>query len=618
MAQNLPRFKAVVLACTVMCVTAICVAAEKPQAGVPKGLEGIWDSARYISTDEIKPGMEAYCLTVYKGTAVEKFGMEVLSVVHDFTPGRDTILVRGTDERFIHSGPVAGCSGSPVYINGRLAGALATGWQFSKDPLYGVTPIADMLRVGSSDIDKAGGEALNSGPGPALDFSRPIDFIQVEKKILSPVSSSRGEFAGASLLPCPMIVSGMPESVTGDLDESMRPLGFMVVSGAGGGKPSDVCDIKPVPGGCLAVPLVSGDITVEVVGTITEVRDGDIYAFGHSFLGYGPVDLPMAMGEVHAVVSSVIRSFKVGTSANVIGALKADEATAVRGKIGDVARTIPLTVSVSRYNDDKPRKYNCRIADNRMLTPRLLRSVISSAGVFQGEMPPDNTVFYKGTIETEGAGTVVIDNISTGEGLVELVRDTISPLGLLMNNPYRRVRIKSINVDFKISEKDTSSAIWSVGLSNSRIKRGDSLNVEVVTESDRSQKQKYNLNFTVPENTPAGTYQLIICGGPEYEEFLRKAVPHRFVTENFDTLVGVINRILAVGRNELHCIMVLPGGGVAVEQAELPDLPATKAIVMGDSRRANTMQVFPGWIDKSVRTPTIIVDKKIMNVTVEQ
>jgi hypothetical protein len=617
MVHRFTGLKACISVFAVICGIAVGRAAAAPQAGTPKGLEGIWDPARYISTDEIKPGMEAYCLTVYKGTEVEKFGVEVLSVVRDFMPGRDAILVRGTDERFIHSGPVAGCSGSPVYINGRLAGALAMGWQFSKDPLYGVTPIADMLRAGIGGADKVGGESLDGGPALALDFSRPIDFAQVEKKILSSVPSSRGEFAGASMLPCPIVVSGMPEPVTGDLDRSMGPLGFMVVSGGGGGKPTDVCEIKPVPGGCLTVPLVSGDITIEVVGTITEVRGSDIYAFGHSFLGYGPVDLPMGVGEIHTVVSSVIRSFKVGTTVNTIGALKADESTAVRGKIGAEARTIPLTVSVSRYNDSRPKKYNCRIADNRMLTPRLLRAVVMSAGFFRGEMPPDNTVSYKGTIDTDG-GTVVFDNVSTGGGLNEAVRDTVSPLGLLMNNPYRQVRIKSINVDLDIREKDISSAIWSVGLSGSHVKRGDNLGVEVVTESVRSQKQKYNFNFTVPENTPAGMYQLIVCGGPDYEDFLRKVVPHRFSPENIDSLVGVINRILAVGRDELHCIMVLPGGGVALEQAELPELPATKAMVLGDPRRANTMQAFPGWIDKSVRTQTIIIDKKIMNVTVEQ
>ncbi len=622
-----------VLVCAVMCAVVVWGASSGLQArentapgqeragagkaAVPQGLEGVWDPARYISVDEIKPGMEAYCLTVYKGTAVEKFGLEVLSVVRDFMPGRDAILVRGTDERFIHSGPVAGCSGSPVYIDGRLAGALATGWQFSKDPLYGVTTIADMLRVGSV-ADKAGGESLNDGLGLALDFSRPIDFAQVEKKILSPVSSSRRELAGASALPSPVVVSGMPESVAGDLDESLRPLGFMVVPGAGGGKAADVCDIKPVPGACLTVPLVTGDITIDVVGTLTEVRGDDIYAFGHSFLGYGPVDLPMAMGQVHTVSSSLVRSFKVGTSLNVIGAFRADESTAVRGRIGASARMIPLTVTVSRYNDSQPRKYNCMIADNRMLTPRLLRAVVSSAGLLQGEMPPDNTVSYKGTIETEGEGTIVFDNVSTGEGLNEVVRDTMSPLGLLMNNPYRQVRIKSINVDLDIRGKDISSAVWSVGLSGSRVKRGDNLDVEVVTESVRSQKQKYNFSFTVPDNTPVGTYQLIICGGLEYEDFLRKAVPHRFAPENMDTLVEVINRILAVGRDQLHCVLVLPAAGVALEQAELPGLPATKAMVLGDARRANTMQAFPGWLDKSVRTQTITVDKKIMNVTVEQ
>ena len=107
------------------------------------------DKSRYITIDEIKPGMSAYCLTVYKGTNIEKFDLEVIDVIHNFQPGRNAILVMGTDPRFVHTGPVAGCSGSPVYINGRLAGALAFGWNFSKDPLYGVTPIAEMLRVGS-------------------------------------------------------------------------------------------------------------------------------------------------------------------------------------------------------------------------------------------------------------------------------------------------------------------------------------------------------------------------------------------------------------------------------------------------------------------------------------
>ncbi|MGA2173057.1 MAG: SpoIVB peptidase S55 domain-containing protein [Sedimentisphaerales bacterium] len=618
MAQGLAKFRACVLGCLLLGV-GLCEAAEQPKEGIPKGLDGVWDPARYIGIDEIRPGMEAYCLTVYKGTEVEKFGLEVLSVIRNFMPGRDVILVRGTDERFIHSGPVAGCSGSPVYIDGRLAGAYAYGWIFSKDPIIGVTPIAEMLVAGGPDSQQGGGVPPAGGVGLSFDFSRPLDFSQVEKKFSAALSSSRGDFAGATVLPSPLIVSGVPEAVRADLDGLLGPLGFMVVSGGGGGSAAggDVCDVKLAPGACLMVPLVTGDITFNVVGTVTEVRGDEIYGFGHAFLGYGAVDLPMATGQVHTVMSSVMRSFKIATSGSIVGALTMDNSTAVRGKVGRQARMIPLTIKVSRYNDSQPRRYNCQVVDNRTLTPMLLKEVVGGAVLMRGDLSPDNTLRYKATIELEGAKPVTFENISTGMDLAEMMRDSVSPAALLMNNPYRPVSIKSLDFDVTVSEKNVTSAIWSVGLSSGRVKRGEEVAVEVVTESFQSEKRKYQFNFVVPENTPAGTYQLMVCGGYDYEEFLRKAVPHRFVPENLDTLVGAINDILAIGRDELHCILVLPTGGVAMENAELPELPATKAMVLGDAKRAITMQAFPGWIDKSVRTGAVIIDKKIMNITVE-
>ena len=137
------------------------------------------DTSKYITIDEIKPGMKAHCLTVFEGTKIEKFPLEVLSVMRNFQPGRDAILVQGTDDRFIHTGPVAGCSGTPVYIDGRLAGALAFGWTFSKDPLYGVTPIEEMLRVGQPSQEKQNLKRAIPEPGYAFYYSKPIDFDEV-------------------------------------------------------------------------------------------------------------------------------------------------------------------------------------------------------------------------------------------------------------------------------------------------------------------------------------------------------------------------------------------------------------------------------------------------------
>ena len=278
------------------------------QAGT---LEGIWDPAKYISLDEIKPGMEAYCLTEYGLAGIEKFGLEVVDVVRDVGPGMDLIYVKGTDERFIHTGPVAGCSGSPVYIDGRLAGALAYASFYSKDPLYGATPIEEMLRVGrGTRVSRSGqraGQRLS-----VFDFTKPIDFAEIDRQFRNSFLKRSRNLSGVNPLPCPLITSGLPRGVCEQLDELVKPLGLMVVAGGSGGsnKVEDSEKVELVPGACLFIPLLSGDITMSTYGTVTEVRGDKVYGFGHSYLGYGPVDLPMATGKVHTVVSSVYRSSK--------------------------------------------------------------------------------------------------------------------------------------------------------------------------------------------------------------------------------------------------------------------------------------------------------------------
>ena len=295
------------------------------------------DKTRYITIDEVRPGMEAYCLTCYKGTEVEKFALEVLDVVRNVMPGRDAILVLGTDERFIHTGPVGGCSGSPVYIDGRLAGALAFAWLYSKDPLYGVTPIEEMLRVREDNLSKQHVGQM----GFAFDFSAPLDFAQIDRQITTSRVPKKNTRPGLTSLPCPLITSGLPAEVCDQLNALVEPFGLMAVAGLGGSRTTNTTknvwepnDVKLVPGACLVVPLVTGDIAMEVIGTVTEVEGDKVYGFGHSFLGYGPVDLPMATGQVHTVVPSVRRSFKYASAIEIVGALTTDESTAVLGQMG--------------------------------------------------------------------------------------------------------------------------------------------------------------------------------------------------------------------------------------------------------------------------------------------
>jgi hypothetical protein len=257
------------------------------------------DKDKYISVDEIKRGMDAYCLTVLAGTEPKKYPLKVVSVIHNMQPGQNRILVMGTDEAFKHIGPVQGCSGSPVYIDGRMAGALSAGWAFSTDPLYAVTPIKDMLRVGSVADSKISAVAANSS---IFDFSKPIDLTSASKRVFSSLGRSQMAAGGFTALPCPLVTSFSPE-VCQSLAVDLKGTGLVPL--AGGGSNSSADSDEYVPGGVLSIPLVSGDIAMAAVGTVTEVVGNKVYGFGHSFLGQGAVDLPMSAGMVHTVVSNM-------------------------------------------------------------------------------------------------------------------------------------------------------------------------------------------------------------------------------------------------------------------------------------------------------------------------
>ena len=575
-----------------------------------------FDETKYITIDQIRPGMEAYCLTCYKGTEIEKFGLEVLDVVRDISPGKDAILVRGTDERFIHTGPVGGCSGSPVYIDGRLAGAMSFGWIYSKDPLYGVTPIEEMLQVGKAGYSEQDAQQK----GFAFDYSAPLDFAEIDRQIRNvPLAGKKNYLNGAIALPCPLVTSGLPAGVCEQLNAEVEPFGFMVVSGIGGGADADQAeDVRLAPGASLAVPLVTGDITLAIIGTVTEVIDDKVYGFGHSLLGHGAVDLPMATGKVHTVVSSIVRSFKYASVLETVGALTTDESAAVIGQLGAEARMIPLTIKVDRYNDTEKRLYNCRVVDNRLFTPVMLRAAVSGAALMLGDLPPDHTIEYKVAIDIEGAEPVTFENVSTSLDVREMITESISSVALIMNNPYKKVGIKSIDFDINILPKNIVSHIWSVDLFDSKVKAGQTIDISIITESVLAGKKKYQYSLKIPDDLKPGKYELIISGGYGYLEFLRKAAHYKFVYHSLATLVEAMNNLLRISRDNLYCILVLPSSGVAVAKAQLPDLPPTKALVLGDAKRTLKTRPYSHWLEKSIQTNTIIIDKQTMHITVEE
>ena len=368
----------------------------------------------------------------------------------------------------------------------------------------------------------------------------------------------------------------------------------------------------------MTIPLVSGDIKIEVLGTVTEVRGDRIYAFGHSFLGYGPVNLPMAGGKVYTVVSSVMRSFKLGASSDIIGAITADESSAVSGRIGAKPKLLPLTIHVERYNDPTRRTYNCQVVYDETLTAQFVRAAIAGAALQLGPLPPDHTIEYEAAIELDDGQSIRFANTSTSMGLLEPVVEMSGALALLMNTPYQGAEIKSLEFSVRVRPENIAAHLWSVDIATPKVKPGEDIDIDVVIESFLSEKRRYRIKMTVPEDLREGKYSLLLCGNREYERFLVKTTPYRFIGDNYQTLVDALNMSLKIDRTKLYCLLVLPTGGITLFKAELPDLPGTKAVVLQSTKRPLRVQPYPHWIEKAVETGTVIGDKVIVPIVVKK
>jgi hypothetical protein len=541
--------------------------------------------------------------------------MEVLSVVRNIRPGRDAIIVVGTDERFKHLGPIRGCSGSPVYIEGRLAGALAASWSFSKDALYQVTPIEEMLQVGPISNTRP----VASGGNPAslgLDFSAPLDLADINSRLTTAYANSELRTQNSELL-----ITSLSAEVCDHVAPWFEPLGLTPI--AGGSANSELktknSELTFEPGSVLAIPLVSGDISMAVIGTATEIVDKKVFAFGHGFLGYGDVDLPMASGRVHTVASNMLISFKLATAGPIIGAIRADGATAIFGQIGAHPKLIPMRMTVDHFGaHGRVKTYDCEVAVNRIYTPLVAQTALIGAIASTGTLPPEHTVRYRAGISVDGFGPISFENVSSGRNISELANEAVGTIAMLMNNPYQRININSLDLEVEVLPQNILSNIWSVKLSDAKARPGQTVDVSVVLLSYLSEKKTHRLQFKVPEDLPPGQYDILVAGAYDYEKFLRKVSPHKFTIHDLPTLVEALRDLLSIRRDRLYLTMTLPPGGIVIQRAELGDLPQTKAILLGDAKRTTTSLPMQHWLQEDAYIGDIIIGQKTLKITVEK
>jgi hypothetical protein len=333
-----------------------------------------------IAPSEVRPGMRGYGLTVFRGTEPERFDVEVIDVLENFRPDQDLVLIKTPHPLLDHAGSVAGMSGSPIYLDDRLLGAYAYGWAFGKDPIAGVTPIANMMR----EIDRPLLHAMQPMPVAATKRRAQLGhYLGGEKRdAFFGLAQAKRRADGAQFQPAatPLLVGGMSSNVAALLRDKLSPLGLEVLEAAGGSSAKQSSGPSAyVDGGSIAVSLIRGDVQATAVGTVTHVVGKRAVAFGHPMLEIGELSLPTATSRVLHVLASERSSFKIAQALVPLGALVHDRQSAVVVDSQEPAHTIPLDLHLRGLPEGQRAHWHMEVADQRTLTGSLVLTALASA-----------------------------------------------------------------------------------------------------------------------------------------------------------------------------------------------------------------------------------------------
>jgi len=492
----------------------------------------------YISPDQLRPGMTGYGKTVFSGNKLETFKVTVLGVMHHESFDSDMILIRITSGPVVtrHWGIIAGMSGSPIYINGKLAGALAYAWSFSKEPIAGVTPIRQMaenylpgsikgLPTPLAKADFAAGATFHAKGAPLRIGNRRINLAQIS---LGNAGARSADPHTMLLTPVatPVMVSGLGSRAMKELAKLLEPHGLVPMATAGSA-PKNL-PAKIAPGSAIGVQLVGGDINMTAIGTATYVRNGRVLAMGHPFLGSGPVDLPMTNAYVHGILSSQEVSFKLASGGNIIGRWTEDRPNCVGGMQGEKATVFPGNYTIIDKARGLQKNYAVVFSRLRRLMPML--SAITTNEAVASIIPEDEgTLQADFEVTSEGLPAVHRKNIysqplAVGGGIFSLLfgsgggasspaSEIAAILHTLENNPYKMAFPKQVTLRAEWTKERRVATIEDLRARARRVKPGDKIEVEVFIQPYGKPREMRLVEVEVPRNAPPGRLQVGIAGG---------------------------------------------------------------------------------------------------------
>jgi hypothetical protein len=443
---------------------------------------------RFFPLDKVKPGMTGYGYTVFEGTKIDQFTVKVMAVMDgDYRHDRLILVKLGGHSLEQNGGLSAGMSGSPVYFQGKLAGAISYGFE-NADPLLAfITPIETML---------------NLMKNTEIAQLQPISY---HHRMLQPVP-----------LMAPVLVSGMGRRGYELVKQSLQGYGLTTVYSPGSGGMGNINDIKATirPGSAISVQMVTGDYQIAALGTLTLVDAPKFLAFGHSFTNKGTVNYLAFSAFVYQTVKSPVMSFKLGAPLKQIGRVIEDRNAGVYGKLGETPELISVTSSVKERDRNQNRKYSFSVINNEQAARELIIAGITDAIDQTIDRMGGGTANVSFTIETGEQTLVSRQNLFYGKDIaVDCLKDVKKALELIMTNEYAAVRLKSIHTEVEINNSQTTARITSLNCERTKVKAGEMFLVKAQLHTYRGVDLTIPFSIRLPERYPPGKLNLVLRSG---------------------------------------------------------------------------------------------------------
>ena len=436
-------------------------------------------AATQMGVDEIRPGMVGIGRTVFDGVHVEEFKANIIGVLENVIgTHRNLILAKLEGGPLAHTGVIAGMSGSPVYIDGKLIGAVSYALgSFSKEPIAGITPIAEMTTstTFTTDVRPVGArvkvdypltqESLTAAFRRALNWNRPFAERPNDAQFtgVSAVAGLGGSQLGTLLRPIatPLVMSGFEPDLADFLGGAFRDQGFVPTGGSAGGTRIGEAKYEgPLkPGDAVGVMLVGGDLQLGGTGTVTHIDGDRVYAFGHPMYNLGPIEFPMTRVYVYTVLPSLFSSMKLSTTGEIIGTVVQDRATAIAGRLGPGPRMIPVTISLESPRQPK-QTFHFTVVNDQLFGPLMTyASILNTLGSYERQFG-SATFSVRGAAKVKKHDEIAFNNLFSGEqASMNAAAYVVAPVTYLMGNDYEKVDVEGVDVTFGTTEEPKTAVL---------------------------------------------------------------------------------------------------------------------------------------------------------------